>query len=153
MSKVLIIHHLEEMWNSGYKKFGNTNFDELKERFYNFAFENNFDRIILTKFEFSSYPYIKSNKFWEEYQFLGELITDCFEYQYGWDKESLIKSGTEFCDGGNHSEVVLIEDWMKQLSNDEVFISGAFNNECIEDLEIALGFLKIDFKRVESLII
>lgn len=151
--KVLIIHHLEELWNAGYEKFGNTNFDALKEEFYNFIFENNFDRVILTKFEFSAYPYFESQNFWSEYQFLGELITDCFEYGFGWETESLKESGAEFCEGGNHSEVVLIENWMKQLKNDEVFISGAFDNECIEDLEIALNYCGINFSRVEKLII
>lgn len=151
--KILIIHHLEEIWNAGYKQIGNTNFDELKEKFYNFIFENNFDKVILTKFEFPSFPYFKNNKFWEEYQFLGELITDCHEYQYSWDKESLIEANCEFCDGGNHSEVVLIEDWMKELKDKEVFISGAFDNECIEDLEIALNYCNVNFKRIEELIV
>jgi len=57
MSKILIIHHLEEMWNSGYKKFGNTNFFDLEYRFFEFLSENNFDRVILTKFELPTYNY------------------------------------------------------------------------------------------------
>jgi hypothetical protein len=47
---------------------------------------------------------------------------------------------------------VYIADWMRSLSGD-VYISGAFEGECIEDLEIALSHLRIEFKKVRQLII
>lgn len=49
--------------------------------------------------------------------------------------------------------MVLIADWMKKLPSKNVFISGAFDGECIEDLEIALDFLDIDYTRIEKLIV
>ena len=34
-----------------------------------------------------------------------------------------------------------------------VYLAGAFDGECIEDMEIALNALKIKFHRVEDLIV
>ena len=59
--------------------------------------------------------------------------------------------GTKWTLGGNHSEVVIVPEWMENLKG-EVFICGAFDGECIEDLEIALKGANKEFKRVEHLI-
>ena len=64
----------------------------------------------------------------------------------------MLDNPDRFCEGGSHSEAVLIEDWM-QLSGEDVYISGAFDGECIEDLEIALRHCQVKFSRIEDLIV
>jgi hypothetical protein len=167
--KTLVIHHLEPMWQEGYRNQG-TDFETLCERIGEHISENDYDRIILTRFE--SFRLDEP-----EYDFLTEQnpYIECKEYGYGWVLESFIdedeeniddireriesgeiyelRFGSKLADGGNHSEVVMIEDWMESIKSDEVFICGAFDGECVEDLEIALGTLKIEFTRLEDYIV
>lgn len=167
--KVLIIHHLEPIWNNGYKKFG-TNFDKLLERFSEYLENNIFNKIILTRFEEWKIDF-------EEYSLIAEKIDIVHSYGYGWNLECFYDSspddislddaqtsldcggsyinsyGQEVCKGGQHSEVVFIPDWIRDLKCNEVFISGAFDGECLEDLEIALNFCQIDYNRIEELIL
>lgn len=49
--KTLIIHHLEPMWESGHNKYGNTNFEELCEKFVKYLMHNRFDKVILTQMD------------------------------------------------------------------------------------------------------
>ena len=48
--KTLIIHHLEPMWELGYKKAG-TSFERLVEVFYDHLERNHYNKVILTRFE------------------------------------------------------------------------------------------------------
>jgi hypothetical protein len=156
--KVLIIHHLEAIWENGYKNAG-TSFWKLEYKFGQFLNENSFDKVIITNFELPSWFFRNGLGFKGKYEFyntypnIGTFITDYHEYGYGWDKENLETDPNNFVIGGNHSEAVLVEDWMRNLKNDEVYISGAFDGECIEDLEIALRGCGVEFKRVNNLII
>jgi hypothetical protein len=159
MSKILIIHHLEPMWEIGYNDFG-TGFDELLEVFLEHLEEENYDKVILTRFEeWECEPYI--------YGSLNHFISVTHPYAYGWELDScqpltkhpkfenlyVDECGTTWADGGSHSEIVLIDDWMFDLKGHEVYISGAFDGECVEDLEFALEALEIPFQRLEKLII
>jgi hypothetical protein len=166
--KTLIIHHLEPMWNEGYKTH-NTNFEELLEKFYNYLTENIFDRVILTRFEDhkldDSYCFYSTEN--DEYVELSNFINKVHTYDYGWCKDSVFDGelpeqnqdgfyvnewGNVYCDGGMHSEIVWIPEWMKDLKGD-IFISGAFDGECIDDLETALSALNKTFYRINELII
>ncbi len=160
--KVLIMHHVEPMWEVSLTIAGLT-FDQYLEEIADHVFCNNYDRIILTRFEeHKAEP--------EVYWGLTEYISQVETYDYGWclDQlevsdlndlepvgEELYKSeyGQLWCKGGNHSEIVWVADWMLELKNDEVSICGAFDGECIEDLEIALEAAKVNFNRIESLIV
>lgn len=147
MRNVLIIHHLEPMWESGYRRFG-TSFDELQEKVVEFLSENPFGRVILTRFE-DWRASCEDGYCWQ----LLNLINEVQSYAYGWEANCLEEFPDRFCKGGNHSEAVLIDDWIVALRGCNVTICGAFDGECIEDLEIALRHVGIDFKREESLIV
>lgn len=140
--KTLIIHHLESMWEHGYKRAGYS-YEELLFTFREYLEENYFSRVILTRFE--------DNYLEPEHSIISEFITNVYDYAYGWE-DCEETNNEDFCDGGSHSEKVLITDWMRELSG-EVFISGAFDGECIEDLEIALTHLSVNYTRIEPLII
>jgi len=140
----LIIHHLEPEWELGYRKAG-TSLEQLVARFYEHLERNHYDKVILTRSE--------DNLFHEpEYAPIAQFIDQVETYSYGWEAAFVDETNEHrFCEGGSHSEVVLLEDWMR--IEGKVFISGAFDSECIEDLEIALRYLNVDFERIESLIV
>lgn len=145
MKRVLIIHHLETMWENGYRHFA-TSFEELQEKFIRHLENSNYDFVILTRFED-----------WElddsYFPALAEKISAVHDYAYGWEREQVADQIENFTDGGKHSEVVYLADWMRKLKGCDVRIAGAFDGECIEDLEIALRALEVQFSRIEALIV
>lgn len=178
--KTLIIHHLEDCWEQGYKNRG-TSFSELCEKFGKYLTQNEFDKVILTRWEnheAHAEDYIYESDELEDFdgeqypvqRSLTEFIHNVHTYCYGWDFDMIkneddeipeknengeytTEHGETYCEGGSHSQIVLVDDWMKQLPKENVFISGAFDGECVEDLEIALTHLNIDYTRVSSLIV
>jgi hypothetical protein len=146
MRNVLILHHLEPMWETAYKKFG-TSFDELCEKVIEHLQEHDYKRIILTRFEDMKLDVRHLQWGFEN------LRIDCYEYGYGWDAAQIVDSPDDFVDGGSHSEAVMISDWMRRLPKSGVYLAGAFDGECIEDMEIALRSLSVKFTRVEDLIV
>jgi len=143
--RVLIIHHLEPMWEIGYNRF-NTSFDEQAERTREHLESEEYDLVILTRFE----DHELSDEHWETG--LGEYIDQVHTYGYGWEAD-MANDGGEWVDGGSHSEVVPIEGWMKELTDDSVFLCGAFDGECIEDMEYALEGANVGYMRVGPLIV
>lgn len=146
--RILIIHHLEKMWDQEYRKF-NTTFEEQVELVLQHLEENEYDRVILTRFE--------NHELGEEHCQLAHLIDVVHVYGYGWDHEMMdqgsFSSDQKWTDGGNHSEIVLIDKWMEQLQGHEVSLCGAFDGECIEDMEIALEGANVQFNRINELIV
>ena len=144
--RTLIIHHLETIWDFGYRKSG-TNMIELclkiKEHIENIGY----DKIILTRFEDGELQC-------EHYETgLGYYIDKVEVYGYGWDKSCLDGSNPDdWTEGGAHSEYVYLAEWMRYLEG-EIHICGAFDFECIEDLQIALRALNKKYRRVEELIV
>jgi hypothetical protein len=164
--KVLIMHHVEPMWESSLSSIAGLTFNEYLEDIADHVWRNNYDRVILTRFEDDT---AEPDIYWG----LADYISQVHAYDYGWPKDMLSDfgedddiydrlnageivddgNGTKYVEGGNHSEIVWVADWMFDLKNDEVDICGAFDGECIEDLEIALKAAKVEFNRIESLIV
>lgn len=147
MNKVLILHHVEPMWSAALQRFG-TSFERLQEKILDFLENNVFDKIILTRFE--DWKACPSEGYYPE---LLERVSNVHDYAYGWEKSELENNPDLFCEGGTHSEAVYLADWMLPLKRAQVTIAGAFDGECIEDLEIALRYLGVNFQREESLIV
>ena len=146
--KVLIIHHLEPIWQKGYGGFGES-FESLQEKFLAYLSENSFQRVILTRFE--DWRACSSEGYFSE---LLDLISEVRDYAYGWEAE-MFQDESDYCEGGTHSEVVYLPEWLKQLKKRgaQVTLTGAFEGECIEDMEIALSHLEIPFTKARSLIL
>lgn len=162
--RILIIHHLEPMWEDGYRNHG-TSFEILKEDFTFHLEENHYDKVILTRFEDFDMSY-------SEYDQLVDCVDQVETYDYGWyldmlDVEDLdelqrlskypevyqAEDCSLWTSGGIHSEIVWVAEWMLELVDKEVYISGAFRGECMEDLEIALEALGVRYKRLDELIV
>ena len=86
---------------------------------------------------------------------LGLKIDTEKPYAYGWDSEIVEdiedyeEANEMFVEGGQHSEYVLIEDWMHELKGNDVQLCGCFDGECIEDMEIALSHCKYLLKELK----
>lgn len=143
--KVLLLHHLEPYWERSYQGKG-TNFFELQERAAKHIAANSYDKVILTRFM----EYRLTADYWPPF---ARLVHEVYEYEFGWLTTTPLPENHSYCEGGEHSQVVLITPWLRDLQGHKVSIGGAFDGECIEDLEIALRHLKIRFKRIESLIV
>lgn len=145
--RVLVIHHLESLWESGYKNQG-TSFDELVRKAISHIRHAKYDKVILTQFE----NWQAQDEHYESG--IAEYINEWHDYGYGWDYDSIPdESFDDYVKGGNHSEYVYLPEWMKNLKYDNVSICGAFDGECIEDLEIALQACNVKFRRIEKLIV
>lgn len=146
--KILICHHVEQIWESGLKRFG-VNLYDLYQKIVDHIDAIGYDKVILTRFE------IGREKFDDSHYDSGfaEWVNQVYEYAYGWPAECLDDDPKRFVPGGNHSEAVMIEDWMFDLQNNDVDLCGAFDGECIEDMEIALEACHVKFNRLESLIV
>lgn len=143
--KTIVIHHVQSIWNNSLIKYG-TSFEEVIENVYNHLLDNYYDDVIITNFEAGFYLD-------DDQLLLDQFCPAVYDYGYGWDEEALNYADWNYIPGGNHSEVVPIDDWMKTLKG-EVYLCGAFDGECIEDMEIALSSLdNIILNRIESLII
>jgi hypothetical protein len=148
MRNVLILHHLEPMWETGYKRAG-TSFYRMCEKVIDHLNDHRYKRIILTRFEDSK---LDQQHYEAGLANVGMQI-DVYEYGYGWDAAQIVDYPDDFIEGGSHSEAVMIADWMRDLPKAGVYLAGAFDGECIEDMEIALRSLKVKFTRIEDLIV
>lgn len=148
--RTLIAHHLEPMWESGYQKAAGLTTDELCRMVGEHCKNIGYNKIIITRME----EFCLEDCHYDNGLGQAEVRT----YGYGWVEQHVkawIDCGNDASDwveGGAHSNFVFIAPWMRQLTG-EVHICGAFDFECIEDLEIALRHLDIDYKRIEDLII
>lgn len=142
--KSLIIHHLQECWDTSLRMYG-TSFEDMLEAMYGYLCENSdrYNMVILTNFESHQMEFSQG--------LLEEFVTHVHNYDYGWSKDMLDADYHEWVEGGSHSDVVLIDDWMKDLV--EVDLCGAFDGECIEDITIALESQGVLVNRIESLIV
>lgn len=144
--KILIAHHVEEMWRHSLMKIGNVDLDDLIENIYQYCMDNDIDRIILNRFE--------DCELGSEHYLFQNFNTVVNPYAYGWEQEMVLDDEHgEYAEGGGHSEYVRIEDWMYDLKGHEVSLCGCFDGECIEDMEIALHHCEIPFKRINQLIV
>jgi hypothetical protein len=146
--KILICHHVEQCWEYGLKGFG-VNLYDLYQKIVDHIDAIGYDKVILTRFE------IGREQFDDSHYDSGfaEWVDRVYEYAYGWPAECLTDDPSRFVPGGNHSEAVMIDDWIRDLSKHDVDLCGAFDGECIEDMEIALEACNVKFKRLNELIV
>lgn len=150
--KVLILHHVESMWAANMWSHRQVIYEHYLEQVKEHIDESEYDRVHLNMFE--------GYQLEPEHYPIAEDVTQVNTYGYGLTADMFdpeggpgLGEGVDYCEGGVHSEVVELQDWMHGLLGHEVYIAGAFDGECIEDLEIALTYVGVDYSRVEALII
>lgn len=155
--KVLLLHHFETMWSESLEKY-DTNFENQMNKYIDYILSNkDLDKVIVTRFE--------GFDFEPEHQALISccehlnINIECIEYAYGWSKdmnEDLFvdeNEGTKWCYGtrDHHdgiNDVLIIDDWMRDLKGSKVIVGGSFAGECVLDILTVLG--NIDLELVES---
>lgn len=160
---VLIMHHVEECWSDAMDDMG-VDYEEYLQRLFDHIQESNYSHIINTRFEDIS-TCGSLHSVGDEYATLGNLVNMVYDYGYGWDldesgekytqdgEEYRTEHGTVFVDGGNHSTHVLIPEWIDNHISDEIDLVGAFDGECLEDMEIVLRHKGIKYNKIKSLIV
>lgn len=144
--RILIIHHLQPMWSEGLRQFHGVTSEQVMRRMVKFLRKNPYDRVILTQYEHwePSTEHVETG--------LDRHVNHWEEYGYGWTRTCLLAEPHRFAEGGTHSEAVYLAQWMRDLKGHSVSICGAFDGECIDDLETALNHLEIEFSRLEEFI-
>ena len=149
----LLIHHLEPMWEHGYRMM-HTSFEDMAAKvYYHIKKEKSYDNIIMTFFE--------NTELTDDHWMFNRFTPQVYDYAYGWDlgeeMDYDIEAGntTEWTEGGNHSRHVWVPDWIHQLARneDDIGFCGAFDGECIEDMEIALEAAGAKYHRLNHLIV
>lgn len=164
--KVLLLQHFESYWEGPLRDLHNTNFEECMSKVLDFvASTEDLDKIIITLFE--------DYELNHEYELLESICKnkgiqlDVHNYGYAWyrdpnDEDNGYPEETrniDWCQGTRdyHAEedVIEIHEWQKDLKsqNAEVFVGGAFDQECIFDIIATLDTLEINYERVEGLIV
>ena len=146
---VLIIHHLESMWAEGLRRLFGQDMSDVMRRLACALENNSFDRVILTQFE-----NFEAEDIHHETGLAG-YVDMWREYAYGWDlgdHDTSLEEMPEFVEGGSHSRHVWVPDWLHELKNKNVKLCGAFDGECIEDMEIALKAVGAKIHRWEEFI-
>lgn len=170
MNKVLICHHLEPIWQSGLQKNG-TSLKTMCKQVVTFLKHHDVDCVIITQFEAD-----EDSKHHEDYYRLFKFLDRrgiqlvWHEYGYGWTLDNFVFDdlaaaqaqldageivtdgyGNRIAQGGTHSEIVLLSDWMLELKNSEILLGGAFMGECLDDMQTAFTALGFDYKLVKEL--
>jgi hypothetical protein len=159
---ILILHHFETIWNEGLSKF-NTTFEDQLNKYIDYILDNKdtLDKVIITRFE--------GINFEDEHYPLISLLDnlniqyECIEYGYGWTKDSNREffspknENITWCQGTRdyHTEedVILIEEWMHDLKNDNIFLAGSFENECVLDIKTAFDAINVNLTKLDDLVV
>lgn len=156
--KVLIVHHLQPMWEIGLNEKG-TSFEEMKEALIDYLSVENFDKIIFTLFEdyerMNYHSGLYGNFLFVEYGYgwWPEDYENAKETEYGYIENENIYipvSNSYYCE-----RWALINEDVKEWlpsKDDEVYICGAFEGECLADLESILQYSEIKYNMINELI-
>ena len=147
--KTIIIHHVQEMWHHGLKQHG-SGITEMVAKVYHHLKVNNYDKVIVTNYD-------STGELEEVQKVFRFFYPKVYDYAYGWERsevhsDSGLIEGIDYCEGKIESEIVYMPKWLRALKG-EVFLCGAFNTECIDDMECALLGAEINVTRIDELIV
>ena len=148
MQKVLILHHIEPMWEACFNAY------ELVKKCLTHINRSKYDKIILATFECSKqelYDY-------PEYIPLVEKIDELQNWSYAWGSD-IDTAASDF--GGSPDDYIYVStphetaylyDWIKDLKGCQVSVAGGHRDECLQDLIETLEHLDIKYKKIEQCI-
>lgn len=163
---VLVLQHFEEYWREGLANNG-TDFETECQKVLDFILhQEDLTEVIVTRFEHDDFGNEHGNLI-ELCESKGIRAT-CHEYGYAWSKEGYANDlenspyaennfNKTWCQGTRdyHGEddVIEIAEWMLPLKREKVYLGGAFEGECIADIEAAFNAIDIDYEEVDGLIV
>lgn len=145
--RVLVVHHVEPMWNSCFDEESFVVAVSLH------ISRSRYDKIIVTTLEgdrraLENYPY---------YLLLSQADV-VVEWSYAWDREfisDLVADGCkreDFIQVTSAHETAYLYDWIKELEYWDVVVCGGHRLECLQDLCESLDHLGIRYKKKENLV-
>ena len=161
---ILIAHHFSDYWETGMENEG-TNFQNEMVKLLDFIKNKDIDKVILPLFE--QYQLEDCHYPLAAYCDENNIKLEVHEYGYGWRRElddeialeefPLEKLNDTWTYGTRtdytEEDVIVIEDWQKELKGHNIYLTGAFEGECIADIEAAFDSIELDYERVEGLIV
>ncbi|MHD0644911.1 hypothetical protein ACYPKM_04745 [Pseudomonas aeruginosa] len=161
MSKhTLLIHHLEEEWREGMLGFG-TSPEQASKNIIDYLESpagRKINHVIFTRFE-EFFPcetqqdimtYLQRR----DIQFEHQTFPYGMEREMFDDRDVTLVRANRYPD--NPDAVIEIEDWhLKLRESESVTLCGAFDNECVQDAEDMLGYVRGvgGYERVDGLIV
>lgn len=156
-TNTLILHHFESHWNHGLSKFG-LNIENMSDQIIDFLSHKRPDinNIIITRFEGIDFEpeHEKIQRFAED----KNIEIRIEEYAYSYYKESFPNSDYDFItptrDNSDPDNVLPVMEWQKELKNHKsVSLAGAFEGECVQDMEDILLYTRGDFNKINELVV
>lgn len=145
--QTLILHHHQMYWEDSLHE-ANTSFNQQNIKAMAWIIEHVPLKVIVTMFEQPQPDY--------EHQPLIDLCDELGidiefrEYGYGWRMEhytdkryTTLNEGIDWVLGqrwthDSENDIIPLEDWMKELADTRVAVGGAFKEECLCDMQVAL---------------
>lgn len=156
----LIIHHFESVWNDGLAKF-DMNMEKMSDQIIDFLSEKRPDinNIIITRLEGINYEHEHSKIL--EFAKENDINIRIEEYGYSYYPENFTKETLKTLDtvkptryNSDENNILPIMDWQKELKHHKsVAISGAFDGECVRDMEDIVLHTRGNYERVDELIV
>lgn len=152
-NSTLIIHHFDSMFDEGLQKLGKS-LESMSEELIDFMIENkdNIDKVILTTFEdhiLTEPEQFRISEMAYELNMNFEHIT----YAYGWSRDVIDEDCENYPESerdikwiqatrgySSDDDVLEIEEWHRELKGKNVVLTGAFDGECLNDLNTVLNF-------------
>lgn len=153
----LILHHFESHWNHGLSKFG-LSIENMSDQIIDFLSNKRPDinNIIITRFEGIDFEleHAKIQQFAED----KNIEIRIEEYAYSYYRESFPNSDYDLIiptrDNSDPDNVLPVMDWQKELKEHKsVILAGAFEGECVRDMEDILLYTRGDFEKIDELVV
>ena len=148
---VLILHHVESMWASTMWTHCGVVMESYIAQIKKHLMGERYDMVIVTQLEGAEWeaetapihPYITHHELYG----YGMEMAQAMEYDWA--------EGNEYAPGGRHSEIVELPDWLHDLVGTSIHVDliGAFEGECIEDIEVAMCYLDIQYRKIGRLVV
>ncbi len=142
--KILILHHIEPMWEHLFCHYPEDYFQLIEEHLEAVLY----DKVILTTLEYTG-----------GYDALRHLWDIEEEWSYGWEdpefnvewyNNSHIKADDIIPALGH--EFTYLYPWIKELKGHKIHLAGGGDSECLQDLVDSLCHLDIPYKKIYNLI-
>jgi hypothetical protein len=156
----LILHHFESHWGDGLAKFS-MDMEKMSDQIIDFLSEKRTDinNIIITRFEGVDYEpeHSKIREYAKEHDI--DIRIEEYAYSYYPDNFSekqlkTLETVKPTRDNSDHDNILPVDDWQKELkTHNSVALAGAFEGECVQDMEDILLHVRGDFDKIDELVV
>lgn len=153
----LILHHYDPTFESGLESYGSS-LIELVLRASVFILTRKIqgapiNKVIITQMELDHKSHFQLAPILDAVKICNSEIS-FYEMGFGWTRgDAENDPNTPYINGGLHSDVIPVYDWMLGLVSANIFLGGIFDGACLDDMETVLSELNIGYERINDLII